>query len=308
MPRMLLCLLVTLAGGLAAQHVASLNGSVPTNRRLTLLYAIDFGAGGSYSLACGLQTGATSGLVVRLIDIDGLAGSAVANPTSVDEAIITGAGTANAALSGSYTGVRRFAVEIETASGSTASDYSGNLTSSAGLITFIKQEQFILSATGLKTQVGHFAFWNGAVPSATNVPVGLELEFGPVSQTVFVRFEGIGNVQKLELIDTTGGSATVLATFTSPSAGDVTAVPLTHSGRVTLRVNALGLLGSANTAAWALTVPSTISVKRPGQTDNDRDIENGCSTGTRHGALWLIPAGCAALVLRRRRARSSVYR
>lgn len=298
---LLFLLMVLSAAALPAQDTASLNGSVPANRRLTLLYELDFGAGGSYSLACGLQTGATSGLIVRLIDIDGLAGSAVPNPTAVNEATVTGPGTANAALSGGYSGVRRFAIEIETAVGTTASDYSGNLTSSAGTILFVKQDQFILSATGLKMQVDHFAFWDGGVPSGTLVPVGLELDFGSTPQTVFVRFEGVGNIQKLELIDTTGGSANVLVTLTSPSAGAVTAVPLTHSGRVTLRVNALGLVGSANTAAWALTVPGSVTVKRPGQTDDDRDIENGCSTGQGRNLLWLAPLAALAVLVRRRR-------
>ncbi len=289
MPRVLVLLLI-LAAPLAAQDTESLSGSVPGDRRLTLLYEIDFGPGStSWTLACGLTTNAVGGLIVRLIDLDGLASSAVPNPTSVDEAVVLGAGTANAALSGNYSGVREFAVEIETAQGSAASDYSGSLTSNAGQIEFVMQDQIILGAGGLKTAVKRFAFWDGTVPAGSIVPVGLELDFGPSPRTVFLRFEGVGtNMERIELFDTTGGSALSLATFTNPTGGDVTAVPLTHSGKVYIRVNCKAFAGQNGSAAWAINAPSGISVRRVGSSDNQGGTKTECSTAPAQSPAWAL--------------------
>lgn len=298
MPRVLVLLLL-LAAPLAAQDTESLNGSVPGDRRLTLLYEIDFGAGStSWTLACGLTTNAASGLIVRLIDLDGLASSAVPNPTSIDEAVVLGPGTANAALSGNYSGVREFAVEIETAQGTTASDYAGSLTSNAGLIEFVMQDQIILGASGLKTAVRRFAFWDGTVPAGSIVPVGLELDFGGSSQTVFLRFEGVGTgIERIELFDTTGGSAMSLATFTNPTGGDVTAVPLTHSGKVYIRVNSKAFAGQNGSASWGISAPSGISVRRVGSSDQQGGTKTECSTGTGQSPSWALALLLAGAVV-----------
>lgn len=297
----LILLLVTSAGGLAAQNTASLNGSVPTDRRLTYLYEIDFGGSSqAWTLNVSLTTNASSGLVVRLIDIDAFASSALANPTSINEGSVAGIGTAPATLNGTYAGLRSFAVEIETATGATASDYSGMLTASVGVVSLLKQDQFVLSAAGLKLAVDHFAFWDASVPQNSTMASSLELDFG-ASQTVFVRFEGIGNnIEKIEFIDTTGGTGTVLATFTNPSAGQVTSVPLTHSGKATLRVNVKSVSTSAGSASWAVTMPSTVTLSLVGVPSGGGG--NDCSTHA-GGLGWLMLLGLAAAAITTARLR-----
>jgi hypothetical protein len=289
-------LLVACAGGLVAQNSANLSGSVPNNRRITYLYQVDFsGSAQSWTLNVSLNTNAVTGLIVRLIDIDAFAASALANPTSINEGSVLGMGTASATLNGSYADVHYFAVEIETAQGTTASDYTGSITSSVGTVGFLKQDQFVLTASGVKLEVDHFAFRDDAVPQNTTIASSLELDFGSSSHTAFIRLEGIGTaIDKIEFIDTTGGTGTVLATFSNPTAGQVTSVPMTHSGKATLRVNVQSSVASAGTASWAVTTPSSVSMSLVGVPDGGSS-DNNCSTD--EGTGWLVLLGLAAALL-----------
>jgi hypothetical protein len=287
----ILPLLLLLAAPLAAQDTSSLSGSVPNGRRLTYLYQIDFGATSTtWTLACGLTTNSNNGLLVRLIDLDGLASSSQTNPDSIDETAITGFGTANVSLNGTYSGMREFAVEIETAQGTSASDYNGNLTSNAGTISLLRQDQLILSATGLRTTVQRFAFWDGTAPPGSVKPASVELDFGSGTKTLFIRFDGIGsNLERIELFDVTNGNGTSLATFTTPSTGDVTVVSLTHSGIVFLRVNIKAVPSQTGSGSWAISAPSGIKVKRVSpDTDGGDNHEEGCSTTQTAPSLLLV--------------------
>ncbi len=309
----MLPLMLILAAPLAAQDSASLSGSVPNGRRLTYLYAIDFGpASTSWTLACGLTTNSSNGLLVRLIDVDGLASSSQADPDSMDETALTGTGTANVALNGNYSGVREFAVEIETAQGTTAADFNGTLTSNTGLISLLRQDQLILGGSGLRTTVQRFAFWNGTAPPGTVRPASIELDFGPAQQTRFIRFEGIGaNLERIELFDVTDGTGVSKATFSSPSAGDVTVVPLTHSGTVYLRVNIKAVPTTSGSGSWAVTVPSGINLKRVApDTNGGSNDDDGCAAGGATAWSWLavlvgLSAAISTLRLRDRLRRSS---
>ncbi|MCA8913730.1 MAG: hypothetical protein KDB82_18745 [Planctomycetes bacterium] len=297
MGRLILTLLLAaFAGGLAAQNSDNLSGSVPPDRRITYLYQVDFGGSSqSWTLNVSLNTNAASGLVVRLIDIDAFASSALVNPTSINEGSVLGNGTASATLNGTYADVHYFAVEIETAQGSTSSDYSGSITTSVGAVGFLKQDQLILSVNGIKLEVDHFAFWNNSVPQNSTVASSLELDFGAISHTEFIRLEGIGtSIQKIEFIDTTGGTGTVLATFSNPTSGQVTAVPLTHSGKATLRINVQSSTTSAGSATWAITTPSDVSMSLVGVPDGGGS-DNNCST--QEGTGWLILLGLGAALL-----------
>ena len=305
MVRLLLTfVLLCLAGGVYAQSTANLSGSVPDNRRLTYLYALDFGGSSqSWTLNSSLNTNASSGLIVRLIDIDALAASAATNPTAINEASVLGSGTASATLNGTYAGVHYFAVEIETAQGMTASDYTGTITASVGTVSFIKQDQFVLTATGLKLAVDRFAFWDRTVPQNSTIASSLELDFGGSSQTVFIRLEGVGtNIQKIEFIDTTGGTGNVLATFSNPTAGQVTSVPLTHSGKATLRINVQSSVTASGSASWTINAPTQISMSLVGASDSGGGGDNKCST-QEGGNAWLLlfGLGSAALVCTRLR-------
>lgn len=291
---LLLALLVSLP--LAAQDTESLSGSVPGGRRLNFRYSVDFGPTiVNWTVACNINTPSSAGIVVRLIDVDALAANALPQPNAIDEVILPGAGTANASLSGSYDGAREFVVEIESAGG--GSSFSGDITTSAGSLSLDAQDQIVLSATGLKTAVERFAFWDGTAQAGAISAAGVELDFGPTQQTRFVRFEGIGsNIEKLELLNTTGGSATVLATFFNPGAGDVTAVPVTGKGTVYLRVNAKAVSTQAGSAAWALSAPGGITLRRVGSANIGGTEDADCTTGTGKGRLWLL-AGLGALAM-----------
>ena len=298
MARLLMLLLMTTCAGAAhAVDTANASGSVPSDRRITYLYEIDFGATAqSWTLNISLTSNATTGLAINLIDVDALSASAQTTPTSIDTGVITAPGTVNATLNGSYAGVHCFAIEIETAQGTTASDYSGTLTTSVGTIAFIAQDQFVKSAAGLKLAVGKFAFWDGNVPSGSLVAQSLELDFGASSHTEFFRFEGIGtNIQKIELIDTTGGSATILATFSNPTAGTVTAVPITHSGKATLRINVLAFTGASASASWALNAPCSVSLSLVGEAGGGGSNDSKCSTDESTGGAMLIALLAVAL-------------
>lgn len=309
MARLLVLILIATSGAaLFAQDSADMSGSVPSDRRITRLYEIDFGPSStSWTVGVSLTTNASTGLVVRLVDVDALASSSLAEPTAIDEFSISGAGTAAPSLTGNYSGVHCFAIEIETQNGSTAADYSGTITTSAGDIEFVVQDQMILSASGTRVSVGKFAFWDRSVPPGSTVPASLELDFG-AEKTVFIRLEAYGNgIEEIEFVDTTGGNGTVLATFNNPGAGDETAVSLTHSGKATLRVNVRGQSPGGGSGSWVVNVPCGIEISRVGVPGEGGGGGNGeCSTGEGRGWIMLTGLLALAIVLRpsRRRARA----
>jgi hypothetical protein len=302
MSRLILCsaiLCLAAAAPLTAADSSSLSGTVPPDRRLTYLYEVDFGSSPvAWTMACNLTTTTSSGLLLRLIDLDALASSNQLSPDAVNEMTLNGQGTANVSLSGTYSGVREFVVEIETATGTTGSTYSGALTVNAGTITEVASDQLRFERTGLRTQVGRLAFWDREVPAGRLIPAGVELDFGPTERTVFVRFEGGGtSLQRMDLIDVTGGSSQTLVTLTNLSAGQATTVAITRSGRVTLRVHVVGSSGGPGVGAWALTPPSGIPL-RATNLDTGSDDDDSCSTGQGpRGAPWLLLSGLAALLL-----------
>lgn len=301
----LIGLTLVFGGALAAQSSETLNGSVPGDRRLTYLYEVDFGGSTqSWTLNVSLNTNAFTGLAINLIDVDGLAGSAQTNPTSIDSAVVTGSGTAAATLNGSYSGVRCFAIEIETAQGTTASDYDGSITVSVGTVSFVELDQFVKSAPGLKLAVGKFAFWSGSVSPSQTKAYSLELDFGS-GGTSFFRLEGIGtNIAKIEFIDTTGGSANILATFINPGSGDVAAVPMTHSGKATMRINVVGQTGVAGSASWVVNSPCSVNLSLVGVPDGDGGSSD-CSTSESNGNLLALLTAVIALVVPIRLLRAS---
>lgn len=289
---------------LAAQDSATLNGSVPSDRRLTFLYEIDFGSPAqAWALNVNLTTGASDGLVVRLIDVGALASSTQTNPDAINTFVVTGAGTANASLNGSYEGVRCFAVEIETAQGTTASDFSGSVTTSVATLALVAEDQFVLSAGGTKIAVGKFAFWGEDVPQNVTRASSIEIDFGPAQQTIFLRLEGIGTgLDRIEFIDTTGGNGTVLATFTNPTAGAVTTVPLTHTGKATLRVNVVATTFGGGPASWAVNAPCSVHLSLVGVPGKIKSSDCSTSEGTSGLVLLVLVLASAALASRLRRA------
>ncbi|MCA8938070.1 MAG: hypothetical protein KDB68_17965, partial [Planctomycetes bacterium] len=162
---------------------------------------------------------------------------------------------------------------------------------------FIKQDQFVLTATGLKLAVDRFAFWDRTVPQNSTIASSLELDFGGSSQTVFIRLEGVGtNIQKIEFIDTTGGTGNVLATFSNPTAGQVTSVPLTHSGKATLRINVQSSVTASGSASWTINAPTQISMSLVGASDSGGGGDNNCSTQEGGNGWWLLGLLPVALV------------
>jgi MYXO-CTERM domain-containing protein len=294
------CLLAS--ASLYAQDSENLNGSVPSDRRITYLYDVDFGGSvQAWTLNVSLNTNASSGLAITLIDVDAFAASAQANPTSINSGVVSSPGTASATLNGNYSGVHCFAIEIETAVGSAASDYDGSITSNVGAISLEDQDQFILTASGLKMSVRKFAFWDGTVQPGATTALSLELDFGSGSSTQFFRLEGLGtNIEKIEFIDTTGGTGFVLATFNNPTAGAITSVPITHSGKATMRINVKAISTGVGSASWAISAPCEVSLKRVGVEDTEA-TSKGCSTSEGSGN-WLGLIGfVAALTLFARR-------
>ncbi|MBE7490791.1 MAG: hypothetical protein HS108_03355 [Planctomycetes bacterium] len=301
--RTLLIALVLFAPLLAAQDSFAVSGSVPGNRRLTYLIRADFGpAAVSFSLAASVSTPSSQGIIVRLMDLDAVAGSGALNPPGFDESVVPGAGTANATLSGSYAGRREFVLEIESAGA--GSSFSGNVTSSAGTLELPAQEQLVLSATGLRFAVGRMAFFNATTTPGAVVAAGFQVDLGPVPRTVFIRLDCAGtNLNRMELVETTGGSATILATITQAAMPDAVSVALSGSGKRTLRVNARGAAGFAGSAAWAVTAPTDTLLARVDNTDsNEDDNEGRCAAVP--GAPWPPAAAVLALAAlwRRRRA------
>jgi hypothetical protein len=179
MLRIVLVCAVLMAPALAAQDSEPLSGSVPSQRRLSYLYSIDFGpATVSYSLACNLMTPSAAGLIVRLIDVDLLAGSGALVPPGVDEHVLSGVGTANVALSGMYSGVHDFMVEVE--SPGAGSTFTGSLTGSMGAIDFISSDQLVLTATAFAPR------WAGAAcGTAASLAASL---WPPASSSTWARF------------------------------------------------------------------------------------------------------------------------
>lgn len=295
-----LVLLLLFAPLLAAQDSEPISGTVPGNRRLNYLLRAEFGgATTSFSLAANFNTSSSQGLIVRLIDLDAVSGSGALNPPGFDESIVPGAGTANASLAGSYSGRREFALEIE--SNGSGSTFSGSITSSAGSLELVASDQLVVSATGLRTAVGRMAFFSGTTSPGASTSSSFQLDLGPVSRTVFVRFDAAASgVDKVELIENTGGSATILATFTTFP--DATAVPITGSGVRTLRVNARGATGVSGGYSWGVTAPTEVAVDRVqsgGGSSNDDD--GSCTTNPAAGwpgIMALLPA--LALLARRR--------
>lgn len=298
----LLLLIALFTPCLAAQDTEPLSGSVPENRRLTWLLRADFGgAVTAFSIAANINTPSSQGLVVRLLDLDTLSGSGALNPPGFDEAVVPGAGTANASLSGSYSGLHEFVVEIESAG--LGSSFSGSVTSSAGTLDLVAQDQLVLNATGLRTTVSRLGFFNTSVNPGATVATGFQLDLGPVSRTVFVRFECDGtNLDRIELIDNTGGSATVLATLTSFP--DAVSVPVTGSGLRSMRVNMRAATGLAASAGWSATVPTGVVLSRAEAGGGGDDDDDGCAAGnggTAPAVLLCIAALVAAASRRPRR-------
>jgi hypothetical protein len=292
----LLLICALLAPVLAAQDAQPLTGSVPSNRRLTFLYSIDFGPTlANYSLACSLQTPSAAGLIVRLIDLDLVAGSGAAVPPGLDEQTLSGVGTANVSLSGQYAGMHEFMVEVESPGANSVFD--GSLTTSLGLISFVSSDQLILSATGFRATVARKGVWDGSLFGSQLVASSFQMDLGPVSRTVFFRFEAEGsNIDEIHLIETTGGSSTIRATFNS-GLPDATAVPITGSGIRTLRVTVRGQPSVTASARWQATAPSGVALSLvdtpPG--DGGDDDEGGCAAGPAGAAL----APLALLLFRR---------
>lgn len=288
---------------LCAQTSLPLSGTAPDTRIRTFLFELDLGAGAQpYTVTANLNTSAPSGLTVRLIDLRGYAADATPSSSFVNQQVVAGAGTANCALSGNASGLRCFAVEVRP-TGSGTSDFSGSFNATAGAATLTAQDQVVVGSTTLQLQVGKLATWSRAVGGG-QTPQGLELNFGAVSQTVAVRFEAQGaGLSKIDVYDNTGGSATLLTTF-SASGGTInqtTVLLLTHSGVATLRVNTHS--PSGGNVTWRLSVPCSVTLGVPGSNDSKVDESDSCTASSRPGP-WLVLAVLPALLaaLRRRRA------
>ena len=291
------------AAAALAQDSASISGSVIAGRRIAYLYEIDFSAAAqSFTLGVSANTLSSAGLLVRLTDLDGLSQDGTPNPTSVDQGGAAGPGTTNASLSGTYDGVRAFVVEIETFGAGSAS-FSGSVNTTAGTIRLLEQEQVNLGAPGLKVIVNRIADYSASVGPGQVIPAALDLDFGPLSQTITIRFEAVGSgLSKVELWDITGGSATPLATWTSLPDQDV--IFLTHSGIATLRVNVHGAGGGS--VAWSLIVPGGIALDRPGALDGGGDGgESSCAARESRGGALALFAWVLFALARSRRSRSS---
>jgi hypothetical protein len=301
MNRLFLCVVLSMlaATPLLAVDSDSLSGSVPPDRRLTYLYEVDFGSSAvSWSLSANVSTSAPSGLTVRLMDLDALAASNQLTSDAINAMTVSGQGTANVSLSGTYSGLREFVVEIETASGGSSSGFSGSVTVSTGTLTRLDSDVLRFDLTGLRTQVKRLAFWDRTVPAATTIPAGVELDFGATERTLFVRFEGSGQgITRMDLMNITGGTSNTLVTLTNLDSGQATSVAITGTGRVTLRVNVVGAPGGVGFGSWALTPPSGILLRDTNRDTSDDD-NDGCSTGQGPKRLpWLMVAALVSAIL-----------
>lgn len=278
-----------------------ISGTVPSTRVRTFLYHLDLGASPTgYTITASLNTSNTSGLRVRLIDLSGVAGDATPTSTFIDSQTVAGAGTANCALSGNASGIRGFALEVATNSTGTT-DFSGNLNNTAGGLSFIRDDQYVVGASGLLLQVGHVANYTRSVPSGLSAQ-GIELNFGAAAQNVPFRFEAVGSgLTKIDVYDNTGGSATLIGTFTASGGAinDVTVFIRNHSGVATFRVNVTGAPGGG-TVTWRLYAPTTVTLGVPGSNDSKVDESDSCTTNEQCG-LWLALLFACALGLWSRR-------
>ena len=282
-----------------------ISGTVPSTRVRTFLYHLDLGASAtSYTITASLNTSSGAGLQVRLIDLTSVSGDATPTSAFIDIQTVAGAGTANCALSGTASGVRGFALEVATNSSGTT-DFSGNLNNTAGGLSFVKDDQLVVGSTGLRLQVGHMASYTRSVPSGLSAQ-GLELNFGATAQNVPFRFEAVGSgLSKIDVYDNTGGSATLIGTFTASGGviNDVTVFIRNRSDVATFRVNVTGAPGGG-AVTWRLYAPTTVTLGVPGSNDSKVDESDSCTTSGRPG-IW---AALAPLLLvwvaacRRRRA------
>ena len=285
-----------------------ITGTVPSTRVRTFLYHLDLGAGATgYTITASLNTSNSAGLRVRLIDLTGVAGDAAPTSTFIDSQTVAGAGTANCALSGSASGVRGFALEVAT-NGTGTTDFSGSLNNTAGGLTFIRDDQYVVGATGLLLQVNHIASYSRSVPSGLSAQ-GVELNFGPTAQNVPFRFEAVGSgLTKIDVYDNTGGSATLIGTFTASGGAlnDVTVFIRNHSGIATFRVNVTGAVGGGS-VTWRLYSPTTVTLGVPGSNDSKVDESDSCTTNEQRG-LWLaLLIACVLGVWLRRRVATNTW-
>lgn len=299
------CLLM-FASAASAQGSLALTDSAPSTHVRTYLYEVDLGAvAQAYTVTANLNTSAASGLTVRLIDVRGLAGDATPASAFIDTQTVAGAGTANCAQSGNASGVRCFAVEVST-TGMGTSPFSGTVNATAGTLTFRTGNTLEIAATGLKFQVGKLATYTRGIGPSLIAVAGIELDFGSASQTVPVRFEAAGTgLSKIEVFDNTSGSATLLSTFTAVGGAinDTTVLVLSHTGNASLRVNVTS--ASGGNVTWKLTVPCTVTARRPSSGDIRGEDDGDCSTSESSDAsLVLLAALCILAVA----ARSSCNR
>jgi hypothetical protein len=136
-------------------------------------------------------------------------------------------------------------------------------------------------------QVNHLASYSRSVPSGLSAQ-GVELNFGATAQNVPFRFEAVGSgLSKIDVYDNTGGSATLIGTFTASGGAinDVTVFIRNHSGVATFRVNVIGAAGGG-TVTWRLYSPTTVTLGVPGSNDSKVDESDSCTTSEQRG-LWL---------------------
>ncbi|MHC4840941.1 MAG: hypothetical protein ACYTDT_08315 [Planctomycetota bacterium] len=303
--RLVLLVLLSLAIPSVFGATASFSGSVPNGRTLVYLYEVDLGTSPtSITFTATLESLSSAGLIGSVVDVDAFSTSASTDPTSVNEQTVIGTGTVNCTVNNTYAGTRCFALTIETASGTTSSAFSATITTTASTVSEVGFSQIINGSIGLKIAVGKFAQSYRTVGAGQLLPTGVELDFGSTSQTAYVRFEASGNgLNRIELIDTTGGSATILQTFTGPLVDNVAAIPLTHSGRATLRVNVVGSSGSSGDAFWRLTVPCSVHASVVGvESSSDDDSDGGCTLHkSNQRNLTLVGLVALISVIRRRK-------
>jgi hypothetical protein len=75
----------------------------------------------------------------------------------------------------------------------------------------------------------------------------------------------------------------------------ITSVPMTHSGKATLRINVKAISTGTGSGSWAITSPCAVTLKRVG-VDEDGAKSKGCSTGEGNGN-WLLLAGALAVLM-----------
>jgi hypothetical protein len=195
--------------------------------------------------------------------------------------------------------VRGFALEIRTA-GAGSSGFNGSVSATTGGLAFVKEDQIVVGATGLLPQVDHIATLQRNVSSGLSAQ-GVELNFGSTSQNVPFRFEAVGTgLTKIDVYDNTGGSATLIGTFTASGGNinDVTVFIRNHSGVANLRVNVTGAVGGGS-VTWRLYSPTTVTLGVPGSNDSKVDESDSCTTSESTGAWALVAAAAMMLAVAR---------